>query len=600
MTKTGAGTRTQGRHAAGRPSPAAPRRPRTDGFGGKRRLELIGLAIGLIAGLGLSLVYLVPSGGTPSGNASSNGDSTGPVDVPQQQAAGPSAASLDGEWATYSDRSSCADWAGGDGVSAVRLSSSQIAWFFSDTYLGPAGPSAGFSKSSGFLHNSVVIQSASGQGSRFVTMTGGGACASPGHALGPPRAVVAQPQVPGDPGDRYWDEDGILIGGTVVRFYNRYLAGGFPFVPAGTVIAAFPASQLRAAGDGPAYGVVARPSVSTLPSYIPPAGGSPIVWGAALLRSGNTVYVYGTQNSQLYLARVPASQLTEFTAWRFYTGTTWAADQQQAVPVQPPGSALSVPSGFSVIRAGGRYWLIQIAPAGRTGDITAYPAAQPWGPFDPSAGILLYHDSGIGLDVAHDYRIMYEARVEPALSTSRTLVLSYNENSEAVSAGCVPLSVLTNTVTLPRFVTVPLSALTGPGTASGTVSGSDPGTAYPGTGPQGYPQVTAHDPSQWFNGWNYQRSGGCPPVPPVTSVIARPAAAAGDVTLTWSNAGLGVRYQVYLLAPGAPGYSLQATKYSGQVTLASLPPGTYQAEVVPLNFHQQSGHPATVTFAITS
>ena len=57
----------------------------------------------------------------------------------------PSAAALDAQWLAYSDRSTCADWSGGDGVSAIRLSSSQVAWFFADTYLGPAGPAIGFS-----------------------------------------------------------------------------------------------------------------------------------------------------------------------------------------------------------------------------------------------------------------------------------------------------------------------------------------------------------------------------------------------------------------------------------------------------------------------
>src|SRR5260370_26292579 len=46
-------------------------------------------------------------------------------------------AALDGQWLVYSDKSTCADRAAGDGVSALRLSSSQIAWFFSDSSLGP-------------------------------------------------------------------------------------------------------------------------------------------------------------------------------------------------------------------------------------------------------------------------------------------------------------------------------------------------------------------------------------------------------------------------------------------------------------------------------
>ncbi len=283
-----------------------------------------------------------------------------PVLVPRSPAGQPDPAALDGEWIAYSDHSTCADWAGGDGVSAIRLNATQLAWFFSDTFIGPAGPTTGFSHLSGFVHNAVVVQTTTGPGSTFVTMTGGGACTGPGRpgnaapVVGPPSAV------PGGASDRYWDEDGIEVGGTVVKFYNHYLARSFPFVPVGTVIATFPASQLSSAGRGPQYGAVARPGLVPLPSYTPPSGGSPILWGAALLRAGNTVYIYGTQSPnvqvpgyRLYLARVPVSQLTSFDAWRFYTGAgAWAAGQHNAEPVQPPGSGLAVSSGFSVIQAG--------------------------------------------------------------------------------------------------------------------------------------------------------------------------------------------------------------------------------------------------------
>ncbi len=86
---------------------------------------------------------------------------------------------------------------------------------------------------------------------------------------------------------------------------------------------------------GTSHGVVARPHLVPLPPYTPPGGGSPILWGAALLRAGNVVYVYGTQapdvvvpDRRLYLARVPVSQLTSFEAWRFYAGAgRWAAGQ---------------------------------------------------------------------------------------------------------------------------------------------------------------------------------------------------------------------------------------------------------------------------------
>jgi hypothetical protein len=581
------------------PNQTPVRRPR------RRGLEIGGLVVGIVAGLSITLGVIAtrsqPSrpvvySSHPPVLVRGSSDTLG-------SSAKPNPAMLDAEWAAYSDRATCADWAGGDGVSAIRLNPTQLAWFFSDTYLGPAGPTIGFSRLSGFLHNSVVVQTTTRPGSTFVTLTGGGACTGLNGRVGRGDAapvVGAPPTGSGVSADRYWEEDGIRTGATVVKFYNHYLGGSVPFVPDGTVIASLPVSQLSGEGKGHEYGAVVRPDLITLPSYTPPGGGTPILWGASLLRTGNTVYIYGTQSPNLsapgrvlYLARVPLSQLTAFSAWRFYAGAgTWSADQAEARPVQP-GSEAIVASGFSVIQAGGRYWLIQAATAVVAPDIDAYPASTPWGPFDFAAGRLLYRDPGIGLDAAHDYRILYEARAEPALSTSHTLVISYNINSEAVTTGCTPMSGYTNTVTLPRFIAVPMTAF-----AAST------GTKAPAatSGPANYPRIVAQNPSQWSDAWSYPN--GCPPVPGLKSVQARPSA--GRVKLSWPDAGLGVRYLVYLQGPGASGFrgggglgsAPVTTAYHNHATITGLQPGSYQATVVPVNFRKLTGAAAEVTFGV--
>ena len=288
---------------------------------------------------------------------------------------------------------------------------------------------------------------------------------------------------------------------------------------------------------------------------------------------------------QLFLARVPAAQLTSFGAWRFYAGSgQWTTAQQDAAPLQPAGgtpglgAGLTASSGFSVVQAGGRYWLIQADPVVGSNDIDAYPAAAPWGPFDPAAGIVLYRNPDVGLDAAHDYRIMYEARAEPALSSPNALVISYNVNSLAVTAGCVPLSAFTNRVTQPRFVVVPegiFESVRGAATRSG---------------PSGYPRIVPPDPRQWFDEWKYP--DGCPPVPAVTRVRAQPKS--GAVTLSWPGAGLGLRYQVTVQGPGQK----QVTVRADSATVSGLPAGTYLARVVPVNLKQQTGSGAQVSFVI--
>ena len=332
------------RHAASRRRLPAPPRSR------RRGLEIAGLVLGIAAGVGVAATWLIPSLRHLSGPPPVNSppvvvhDSAGSFTSPGSTTA-PDPAALDAEWTAYSDRSGCADWAGGNGVSAIRLNSSQLAWFFSDTFIGPAGPTTGFSHISGFAHNAVVVQTRTRHGSAFVTVTGGGACTGPGRPGNAAPVVGDSPWLSGTH-DRYWDEDGLRTGGTIVKFYNRYAASTFPFVPLGTVIASFDAGQLSSAGppiplrrDEPA-----GPWSGCRPTPRRPAG--PRSCGAPrCCASANTVYVYGTQSPHvsdplrhLYLARVPVTKLTAFSSWRFYAGPgTWAPGQQGARPV-PLGS----------------------------------------------------------------------------------------------------------------------------------------------------------------------------------------------------------------------------------------------------------------------
>jgi hypothetical protein len=558
-----------------------------------RKVRVALAVCGVVAGFAITAAILYAAGWFPGDSRGEGADPAGSAassSVIRGGDAGPSPSALDGQWLAYSDHSTCAEWAGGDGVSAIRLNSSQIAWFFADTYLGPAGPTTGFSHLGGFLHNSVVVQTTVRNRTRLVTLTGGGGCAS-GNGADPAASVVA-PRTTGA-ALRYWDADGISVGGTVVKFYNAYLLGRAPFVPEGTTIASFPVSKLSAAGRDQASGGVIKPRLTPIPAYTPPSGGTPIVWGSALLRSGNTVYVYGWQAPNVYstqrlpyLARVSASRLTDFAAWRFYAGDRWSARQSRAVPIEPAGRHIIVPTGFSVVPIAGRYWLIETLGTGSP-DIYAYPAPAPWGPFDARSRILLYRAPGIGLDVADDYRIMYEARAEPALSTGKTLVISYNVNSEAVTGACTSIAWFTNAFIQPQFITVPVSAFGArKANVQDLVRAANPG----------YLPIIQRDPAQWFDGSSF--ADGCPPVPGVSHLTAH--AGAGRVRLAWASAGIGMRYRVYL-SSGSDDFELVRTVSSNQVTLTGLTAGlTYDFQVVPVNIHSGAGPAASASASLPS
>jgi hypothetical protein len=616
---------------------------------------LFGLAVGLIVigatqpfGRGNQAATDPPAVSPSAGNGGGSSGGASPVTqriVPIAPVnIGGTAAALDAEWYAASAHSTCADWAGGDGTSGVRLNSRQVVWFFSDSYLGPAGPTAGFSHSTGLVHNSVVIQTRTSGGSKFVTLTGGDTCKEPkARPISVVTAGTGPGQAPGRSANRYWAEGGIRIGPMVYEFYNQFSPGNIPYVPLGSVIAGYPVKQLEAAGRAGGKGGVVKPKIIVLKYYQPTIGGkkaqTPIVWGAAILQLGKTAYVYGTDmpdkgaiNRVLYVARVPLSKLADFSAWRFYAGGgKWTAGQRNAKPVEPKAAAGSLPvsTGFGVVRAGKRYWLIQADPLAGSADIDAYPAAHPWGPFDPDAKEVLYVDSGIGIDANHDYRLMYEARAETAVSSSGSIVISYNVNSTGISAGCTPMSWFDSTITVPRFISVPLATLSGglaqiQAAAAGTTAKSGTGTLqwYGLTGGSGiasgpgqgipavsagaydYPMVSAGDHDQWFNEWVFP--GVCPPVPALTSLTATPGSA-GSVTLSWPHVGLGLRYLVYVKGSAEKKFVKKATvgwvlSVPGSTpigtTLDKLAPGTYTAVVVPQNLSGTKGKQALTTFTV--
>src|SRR4029077_4736882 len=128
-------TKTQPKHAPGRP-----RR--------RRWLEVGGLAFGILAAGGFALGWITSPRAQPPRPVVYS--TQPPVVVHGTPAAPglsgePDPAALDAQGADSPNHASCADWGGGDGVSAIRLNSAQLAWFFSDTYLGPAGINTGFS-----------------------------------------------------------------------------------------------------------------------------------------------------------------------------------------------------------------------------------------------------------------------------------------------------------------------------------------------------------------------------------------------------------------------------------------------------------------------
>lgn len=331
-------------------------------------------------------------------------------------------AAVNSLWRHFGDTAGPGQWSGADGTSSVALPDGRVAWFFSDTYLGPVGRD-GSRSDARFVHNSVVVQ----DGDRLATV--------------PADSPVAPPA--GTPG-WYWAGAGIVENGRLVEFYHRIDGQGeWNFAEQGVALATFTLPGLR------------LENVRELPAAPPLPARTPIMWGSALFDQGPWTYVYGYRGhldrldhpKWLYLARTPRGHVSDPAAWSYDTGAGWSSDVAQAAELPT-----RVDSGFGVARVRKGYALITRRPSADLGDgaVLAYLARSPAGPFGDGDSALIYR-----APETSDGWYVYQARVHPRLAGHDQVVMSYNVNTSLVDANCAPQNLRQAAVYRPRFVSVP-------------------------------------------------------------------------------------------------------------------------------------------------
>jgi hypothetical protein len=151
-----------------------------------------------------------------------------------------------------------------------------------------------------------------------------------------------------------------------------------------------------------------------------------LAWGAAVLRVGDDLYVYGTDerrgkgvpNRKMVVARVPAASVADFSAWRYFRDGSWGEDFRNPSPL-----AGGLASEYSVTPLRDRY-LAVYTDLGLSPRIMGRTADHPWGPW--SEPTVLYECPEMG----RDKRVFsYAAKAHPTLSSGDDLIVSYVVNS---------------------------------------------------------------------------------------------------------------------------------------------------------------------------
>lgn len=486
---------------------------------------------------------------------------------------------LDSMWNSYGNNATCADWSGGDATNSVTLPDGERAWFFSDSYLGsPAARKTIWYSSA--IHNSIVMQSG---GNLTKTITGGNTCQEKNLKLDFWDRYAKTPANAPDAGGFYWTGDQHLVGSNVVKFYyhgypTTTADGGHSFAIDYPAVASIPASSLES-----------KKALTITPQKFT-CGPSGIIWGTAIVKWNDALYVYGwrstgTASSNLYLAKTTAANLANPSTWQVFDGTdgstaSWlgcSAGEAEPLPIN------DTTTGFSVSSINGALWLVQFdytnGQLNAEGAIGAHPASKPWGFTDTSVP-LYYPPTGY---VAYPYYYQdYEARIQPGLGGSGHVVLSYNVNTVSVDTGCVSANVHDASIYRPRFVDIPTTAfntaaaVAAPATRVPAAAGGQVTTVaghtihvggfrgrWPLFGPEaasaartgrirrgGADRSRSVSPAasggidgstDWFK---RQLGGGCPTIPkpgtPVDSIDPD-----GTVNLGWLSSGTDVWYYVY-------------------------------------------------------
>jgi hypothetical protein len=297
-------------------------------------------------------------------------------------------------------------WIGGDGAYSVALSPKRILWLFSDSWIGRIRD--GHRTDATIVNNTIGMQGGPGEQTTY------GIARSPD---GKPKALI----VPPDGRGWFWLQAGITNGNRLLLFFNQ-------------VEKTDNNSVFGFRSVGLWLGIVANPDQSSnqwrveqvkMPNAVF-SDDRMLVWGAAVLQVGDDLYVYGTDemrrkgdpNRRMVVARVSAASVSDFATWRYYRDGAWIEDFRNASPL-----AADIASDYSVT-AFGKQYLAVCTERGLSSRIMGRLAEHPCGPW--SAPAVLYECP----EMRHDQKVFcYGAKAHPALSSGRTLVVSYVVNS---------------------------------------------------------------------------------------------------------------------------------------------------------------------------
>jgi hypothetical protein len=301
-------------------------------------------------------------------------------------------------------------WIGGDGAYSVPVEDDRLLWLFSDTWVGKV--ERGKRQAATIVNNTAALQEGLGADAkiRFVIRR---------LADGKATALLTS----ADGRGWLWLQAGICVNDRLYLFLAQVEKTGAGGVFGFRLIGQWLGVVSNPRDDPTAWRVNQKKLSCTL--FGPRRE---INFGAGVLRDGDYVYIYGTdeeitagfRDRHLLVARVRVAELENFAAWRFYRDGQWQTDYRSASPI---AGEMASECSVSFLPKLKRYVLVY-THRGLSDRILARTAASPEGRWSDPA---VLHRCP---EMAWDKKIFcYAAKAHPALAADDELVVSYVANS---------------------------------------------------------------------------------------------------------------------------------------------------------------------------
>lgn len=291
-------------------------------------------------------------------------------------------------------------WSGADSTYSAKISGGRQAWIFSDTFLGPVDADGSRPTDTTFVNNSIVVQ----HHGRLRTIHGGTDAA--------PTSLVE----PDAHNSWYWF--GAAHAGRAGRTldvialgFQKFGTGLFDFRWNGNHLVRFDTRTWQ------------RSAILPLPS----AAG--VQWSAWIEPQGKDLLVYGVEDlgaeKYLHVARVVGGDLADVAHWRYWTGSSWSADELASARILD-----HVANEMSVTRFRDGYLAVTQATAVPFDPaIHGYVSCRPEGPFTDIGVLYSMPETGATGTYGDPNVFGYNAHEHPELRQGNSIEITYNVNT---------------------------------------------------------------------------------------------------------------------------------------------------------------------------